>query len=221
MANVIFKVGTKALYDALEQKDSNTLYWLTDTREVYKGEDLFAVGLEATQTQAGLMSAVDKQKLDGLDISAVSGLTPVDATIVLEDAENGGKTIQVGISAELGNLLSIREDGLFVSAGELSDGIDAAQEIIDSLPDEILSEIASVSRTENTNVAQIRISIKQADGTYSTSQEHGILTLIPAGYGADGISGAGLMSLSDKEKLDSIDTDAISSLTESLVWGSL
>ena len=36
MANVIFKVGTKALYDALEQKDSNTLYWLTDTREVYK-----------------------------------------------------------------------------------------------------------------------------------------------------------------------------------------
>ena len=84
------------------------------------------------------MSAVDKQKLDGLDISAVSGLTPVDATIVLEDAENGGKTIQVGISAEQGNLLSIREDGLFVSAGELSDGIDAAQEIIDSLPDEIL-----------------------------------------------------------------------------------
>ena len=27
--NVIFKVGTKAVYDVLQQKDANTLYWLT------------------------------------------------------------------------------------------------------------------------------------------------------------------------------------------------
>ena len=37
MANVIFKVGTKALFDALEQKDTNTLYWLEDVQELYKG----------------------------------------------------------------------------------------------------------------------------------------------------------------------------------------
>lgn len=42
MANVIFKVGTKALFDALEQKDTNTLYWLEDVQELYKGNLLFA-----------------------------------------------------------------------------------------------------------------------------------------------------------------------------------
>ena len=42
--NVIFKVGTRDLYNALEQKDTNTLYWLTDVKEIRKGEDLFGEG---------------------------------------------------------------------------------------------------------------------------------------------------------------------------------
>lgn len=33
MANVIFKQGTRAQYDAIATKDVNTLYWLTDTQE--------------------------------------------------------------------------------------------------------------------------------------------------------------------------------------------
>ena len=66
MANVIFKVGTKALFDALEQKDTNTLYWLEDVQELYKGNLLFATGKTASETAAGLMSADDKIKLDSL-----------------------------------------------------------------------------------------------------------------------------------------------------------
>ena len=54
--NVIFKVGTKALYDALEQKDSNTLYWLTDKKEIRKGEELYAVGRDATTESYGNIS---------------------------------------------------------------------------------------------------------------------------------------------------------------------
>ena len=61
--NVIFKVGTKAVYDALQQKDANTLYWLTDVKEIRKGEELYAVGREATAAAAGLMSAADKAGL--------------------------------------------------------------------------------------------------------------------------------------------------------------
>ena len=57
MANVIFKVGTKALFDALEQKDTNTLYWLEDVQELYKGNLLFATGKTASETAAGLMRA--------------------------------------------------------------------------------------------------------------------------------------------------------------------
>ena len=92
MANVIFKVGTKALFDALEQKDTNTLYWLEDVQELYKGNLLFATGKAASQTAAGLMSAEDKVKLDNLSAGTVAGLTPVDATIVIADGEEGTKT---------------------------------------------------------------------------------------------------------------------------------
>ena len=289
--NVIFKVGTRELYTALEQKDTNTLYWLTDVKEIRKGEDLFGVGREATQTDAGLLSAADKTKLDNLSAGTAIGFTPVDATIVIADGESGGKTIGVQVSKEADNALELKEDGLFVAPAEIGDlgdtiasmqeslatltgegagsvtkiaedaataaiddfankvsddgvvntmkelvdyvaehgpeaaemagNISTLQNVINSLPDEFMSEITEVSRTETTNVAKIRLSIKQEDGTYSTAQEHGVLTLIPAGEGPDGVSGAGLMTLADKQKLDSIDTAMIADLAESMTWGTM
>lgn len=89
MANVIFKRGTRALFDALAVKDDNTLYWLADTQELYKGEVRYGVGANATTKLAGLMSAEDKAKLDQM--------------------------ISVKISADEGNTLELREDGLYVS----------------------------------------------------------------------------------------------------------
>lgn len=413
MANVIFKVGTKALFDALEQKDTNTLYWLEDVQELYKGNLLFATGKAASQTAAGLMSAEDKVKLDNLSAGTVAGLTPVDATIVIADGEEGTKTIGVQVSKVEGNTIEIEDDGLYVAKdnteyaieklGDAAEGYSATyrlkktvdgsssyvgaeinipkdlvvqsgsvktvteddqpyvgakvgdtyielilndaeashiyiptsglidtsdfvvreivnddggtalifnestgggakythqdgtesfvgvnnggengmvaqiyadknvdgnwigsrinvyqkgifyhnaedkassgyvaddpaheiatigdipdvsgmQGIINSMPDEILSEIVNVQRTETTNTAEIRVFTKQEDGTYSPNVQHGVLTLIPAGQGPDGVSGAGLMTLADKQKLDAIDEEAISSLVESLVWGSL
>ena len=52
MANVIFKRGTRAIFDALEVKNADTLYWLTDTQELYQGDKLFGVGREATAEAA-------------------------------------------------------------------------------------------------------------------------------------------------------------------------
>ena len=288
--NVIFKVGTKEQYLALETRSESTLYWLEDTHELYKGDILFAVGKEASAAAAGLMSAEDKTKLDSLVAGGGTGtvFVPVDATILITPGEAGETSIQVGISQDEGNILSVHDDGLFADiglvAGEVSnleqaiatlngegdgsvkktaqdaaaaainefaaqvsdDGtvntikelvdyvaehgpeaaemaadIDKAQAVLSSMPDEIMSEITSVSRTETTNVAQIRLAVKQSDGTYPTSQKHGVLTLIPAGYGADGVSGAGLMSLADKQKLDSIDVEELEALTAALTWGEI
>lgn len=287
MANVIFKTGTRTQYDALATKDINTLYWLTDTQELFKGEVLFGKGADAAAQASGLMSAEDKAKLDQLSSSGILNLSATDASVVISDVE-GGKSIGVGISADEGNQLSLHSDGLFVSGGTVEADIEAlqnsvnilngtgegsvkktaedaaaaaiedlttkvsddgvvntvkelvdyvaehapetadmaadisdVQSIINSLPDEFLSEITSVSRTETTNVAEIRLSIKQADGTYSTSQEHGVLTLISAGQGVDGVSGAGLMSLADKQKLDSIVVSDIEDLKQSILWGEI
>lgn len=44
MANVIFKFGKQAQYDALQKKDYNALYWIEDTQRIYKGDVQFSIG---------------------------------------------------------------------------------------------------------------------------------------------------------------------------------
>lgn len=117
MANVLFRVGTRAQFDAIVTKSETTLYWLTDTQELYKGETRYGVGALANQSAAGLLSAEDKAKLDALVAGGgLSKLVPVDSTIVIADAEDGGKSIGVAISTEAGNVLVKKTDGLYVSA---------------------------------------------------------------------------------------------------------
>lgn len=114
--NVLFKVGTYEEYHALEQKNPNALYWITDTNEIYKGDKLYGSGRYATESSGGLMSAEDKEKLNSLSEGSVAGLVPVDASIVIEQGEDSTKTIGVQISKEPGNIISVKNDGLFVSA---------------------------------------------------------------------------------------------------------
>ncbi len=115
MANVIFKQGTRAQYDAIAVKDSHTLYWLTDTLELFKGDVFYGKGAEATTLASGLMSAADKAKLDMLASGGAAGLTAVDASVILGVGE-GGTTIGVQVSKEEGNALALKDDGLFVSS---------------------------------------------------------------------------------------------------------
>jgi hypothetical protein len=114
MANVIFKFGTRAQYDALSVKDANTLYWLTDTSELMKGEVCYGKGSTATAQAAGLMSPEDKKKLDEMSANGILDLVATDASVIIAGTESGGTQIGVQLSAEEGNILSLREDGLFV-----------------------------------------------------------------------------------------------------------
>lgn len=87
----------------------------------------------------------------------------------------------------------------------VNDEVGKVQTIINSMPDEILSDIVNVTRTDTTNTAEIQIFTKQEDGTYSSSQQHGVLTLVAAGTVPGAGTGAGLMTVADKEKLDGIE----------------
>jgi len=117
MANVLFKVGTRAQFEAIVTKSETTLYWLSDTQELYKGDVLFGVGREASADAAGLLSAADYQKLQDLIVTGGTiNLTPVDGSIVITEAENGAKSIGVAISTQTGNALVAVEGGLFVPA---------------------------------------------------------------------------------------------------------
>ena len=111
-----FSVKLKSTFDALEVKDSLALYWIEQTQELYKGDKLFGVGLEATAEFAGLMSAADKANLDALVASAgsLSNLTAIDGTMSITDTADGGKAIGVAIAPDAGNALVAIDGGLFV-----------------------------------------------------------------------------------------------------------
>jgi hypothetical protein len=116
--NVKFYFGLQEKYDALVEKDSLALYFIEDTKRLYKGEALIATGADATSMASGLMSAEDKIKLDALFNGTALNLTPVDGTIVISDAEDGGKSIGVAISTQAGNALVAVSDGLFVAGAQ-------------------------------------------------------------------------------------------------------
>ena len=117
MANVIFKFGTRAQYEALTTKDQNTLYWLTDTQELMKGLTCYGKGLAATTSAAGLMSPEDKALLERLAQGGIFNLTPVDASIVMNDTENG-KAVGVKLSKVESNILRLKDDGLYVAGSD-------------------------------------------------------------------------------------------------------
>ena len=111
--NVKFYFGSQAKYDALLEKNPMALYFIEDTQRLYKGDVLLATGADATSMSSGLMSAQDKIKLDTL-VGGISNLTPVDDTIVIVNKEDGSKSIGVAVSKVEGNLIAVKDDGLFV-----------------------------------------------------------------------------------------------------------
>lgn len=111
--NVIFKFGSQAKYDALETKDPFSLYWLEDTKRIYKGDELYAVGGPATGDAPGLLSPTEKLALTKIIESGVAGLSAVDNSVVVDTGEDG-MTIGVRVSEAQGNTLRLEEDGLFV-----------------------------------------------------------------------------------------------------------
>ena len=115
-SNVRFFFGTLAKYQALESKDPLALYFLTDEETgkvyLYKGSHLYASDALASAIADGWMSKEDKINLDNLVTNAITGLTPVDGSIVVTD----GNKIGVALSAEAGNILSLKSDGLYVDA---------------------------------------------------------------------------------------------------------
>ena len=110
-------VKLKSTFLALEIKDTSTLYWIEETREIYKGSILFGVGALATDKVAGLLSPEDKAKLNALanEGGGLSNLTAIDGTINIINTANNGKSIGVAIAPDAENALVAVDGGLFVS----------------------------------------------------------------------------------------------------------
>lgn len=117
MANVKFyNVALQSTYDALTTKEVNALYFIQDTQRLYHHNLLMGTGSFASETASGLLSAEDYKKLQELIVTGGTvDLAPVDGSIVIED-----KKIGIGLSAVEGNILSIKEDGLFAAVDTTS-----------------------------------------------------------------------------------------------------
>lgn len=113
-----FFTDDRKKYDSSVKKDPLALYFIEDTetdyRALYKGNNLIAVGSNASSMAAGLMSADDKRNLDDLVKNGVMQFTPVDGTITITDGEDDKKNIAVAISTKEGNALTKVDGGLFV-----------------------------------------------------------------------------------------------------------
>ena len=114
MANVRFYFGTQKKYDSLVEKNPIALYFIEDTQRLYKGDVLMATGADATSMASGLMSHSDKIKLDSIAEIALSGLSPVDGSIIITEGVDGGKNIGVAIAKQDNNALTLVDGGLFV-----------------------------------------------------------------------------------------------------------
>ena len=109
-------VKLKSTFLAIEYKNPFTLYWIEETKELYKGAILFGTGALASELAAGLLSADDYAKLQDLIKSGfgLNNLGAVDSTLVItRDGDN--TKIGIGLSATAGNMLTIKDDGLYAA----------------------------------------------------------------------------------------------------------
>ncbi len=123
-ANVIFMHGTREQFDRIPVKDSNTLYWIEDEKALYRGNDLYGTGREATRSAAGLLSAEDKKRLDELAGGGISTLTAVDGSLEVT-GEGYSRGLKVRISGQEHNGLTLEEDGLFAAPPSAGSGLEA------------------------------------------------------------------------------------------------
>lgn len=224
MANVIFKMGNKAQYDALAVKDANTLYWLADVQELRKGDVLYGKGAEATNLASGLMSAADKAKLDSLS-GMVAPEYSIEKQTVADNASVASyrlKKVVGGEATYVGDVINIPVD-LIVKSGTVGKVTTSGQpyegaQVGDTYIDLVLSDASSSHIyvpaadlfTPNTAGDGIAIDGSEISIKVDNGNANG-LTVGPNGLamGLATAEKAGAMSAVDKVALDTLSTDMV------------
>lgn len=101
MSQVQFLYGTKDVYDALSVKNENTLYFLTDTFEIYKGNNLYTRSYEVAESSLDVQTAKENylyvfKKTGQLAIyngAYYEYLTPPISTNIATDKEDSIPTV--------------------------------------------------------------------------------------------------------------------------------
>lgn len=136
-----------AKYQNLETKDPVALYFVEDETlgytALYKGDNLIAVGTEATELSAGLMSAEDKKNLDQLVSNGLTGEISDRIAVIENDYLKAAD--KVALEATIAEeAVKAKTDAIAAIIGEA--GIDEKYDTLKEIADWILSD--STSSTE-------------------------------------------------------------------------
>lgn len=108
MPVVSYKQGTKAQYLGLVSRDPYALYWCTDTKELFKGDDLYTDGLRVVNNKASLPS---------FEVAAegkVYFCADTGSAFVLNTTRNNWIQVLAGVD---GTTIRINESGLLEVIG--------------------------------------------------------------------------------------------------------
>lgn len=120
---VKFIFGTKAQFDALATKDSGTIYFITDTRQIYKGNVLYDGGAASVAADLATLEGyigtlpVDAQYEDLIDYIEKNDIATANLVTTLEnslaDVATSGAAADVAIQDTAGNFAATNvEDAL-------------------------------------------------------------------------------------------------------------
>lgn len=170
----------------------------------------------ATTTQAGVMTAADKTKLNGLKDQA--GITAdIDAVQTNLETHINNKTnphevtkAQVGLgnvdnTADADKPISTATQTALDAKFSLTEG-NSLKTTADSLPDRIIAYIpgGSVDTTDTTvNISEVRQYTNKSSGVYGSLKQTTSNTTLPAAT----TTKAGVLAAADKVKIDKITTD--------------
>lgn len=108
MPVVSYKQGTKAQYLGLVSRDPYALYWCTDTKELFKGDDLYTDGLRVVN---------DKGSLPSFEVAAegkVYFCADTGSAFVLNSTRDNWVQVLAGVD---GTTIRINESGLLEVIG--------------------------------------------------------------------------------------------------------
>lgn len=173
-----FKAGTLEAYKNLQTKDANTLYFIADTLQLYKGEDIYAKSY----------SVVNSFPATGLE--GVLYLNRVTKEIKAWEngawAEGFDASVQVDseVTAESNNAVSSKAVATYVQKAidDVTDG--ASSTVITSIEAGDGADFGYLKITQGSNVNKVEMSVKGAVVNPSYDAESRKITL-PVANGED------------------------------------
>ena len=214
-----FLISTQQVYDNLSVKDPWSLYWVESSHRLYKGDQLYATGLEATKDFAGLLSAEDKAFIEELKEGGGVPTYEIEKQDLPEQGFSASyklKQTLKGVVSYVGDTINIAKDLVLQKASLKTvyiadipyDGAEVGDPYIEMVfnDDAVSSLYIPVKDLVDTyaagngiNIFENRISLALAANAHGLEVNENGLTLALATSNSDGA-----MSKEDKKILDNI-----------------